>query len=218
MKKEIIVLNLCEDINPELKDYFQQREILLIDPKTDEKNHKWTHILTQNLQDFSFIRESYKTIENNIQLISLTPVNNKQDFICANGKIILNEFWIKSKIRTFILDKFFQEYLSRDVSLSEVRFGTLGKFNLHKFHILGDHFDQLVSASHEESVSAVNVRSFLDHTLMYLAALKNRQKMEFPLEIVYGTSEDAFGVQFYFPSQGLMIEDVSSSFDGIKSM
>lgn len=212
MKKDIIILNLCEELSPQIMDYFNRRDIQLIDPKIDEKNYKWTHVLTQNLQDFSFLRESYKTIENNIQIISLTPVTDKQNFICANGKVVLNEFWIKSKIKNFILDKFFQEYLSQDVSLSEVRFGTIGKFNLHKFHIIGDHFDQLVSASHEESVSAVNVRSFLDHTLMYLAALKNRQKMDFPLEVVYGTSEDAFGVQFYFPSQGLMIEDVSSAF------
>ena len=210
MKKEIIVLNLCDEILPEMMEYFKEREIKVVDPKVDETPYRWTHILTSNMQDFSFLREVYKTVENNIQIISQSPVHNKQNFIWANGKIILNEFWIKSKVRTFILDKFFQEYLSEDIEFSEVKFKALGKFTLHQFHIVGDYLDQLVATSSEQSVSGVNIRSFLDHTLMYLAGLRNRNKMEFPLEVVYGSSAEAFALQLYFPSQGLMIEDVSS--------
>ncbi|MFA7613590.1 MAG: hypothetical protein WCY48_05080, partial [Candidatus Caldatribacteriota bacterium] len=109
MRKEVKILNLCPEINSEIIEYFQSRKLDVIDPRIDETPHQWTHILTKDINDFGFIRETYQTIEEDIQIISLTPVKDKQNFVLANGKLCFEEAWLKSTLKEFLLDKFFQD-------------------------------------------------------------------------------------------------------------
>ncbi|HLW55951.1 MAG TPA: hypothetical protein VKY27_01120 [Bacteriovoracaceae bacterium] len=210
MRKEVKILNLCPEINSEIIEYFQSRKLDVIDPRIDETPHQWTHILTKDINDFGFIRETYQTIEEDIQIISLTPVKDKQNFVLANGKLCFEEAWLKSTLKEFLLDKFFQDYIDTSLLSENPVFKELGHFSLNQFFSFGDQLDQLTKVAFNSGVPGLAVRTYIDHLIMYLAALKSNDKMELPLEVTYGESEMAFGLQIYFSAQNLMMDDVAA--------
>lgn len=209
MRREIKILNLCAELKSELSRYFESRKIEVIDPHSNETSQCWTHILTKDINDFSFIRETYQTIEEDIQIISLTPIEDKQNFVLANGKLCLEEELIKSPLNSFLLDKFFQNYLDPELLVESAIFSELGQFSINQFFSFGNQLDLLSKAAFSSGVSGLAVRTYIDHVLMYLAALKSSAKLELPLEITYGESETAFGLQIYFSAQNLMMDDVA---------
>lgn len=209
MRKEAFILNLCGELEQEVLAYFESRNLEVIDPRAQEGSRDWTHILTQDINDFNFIRETYQTIENDIQIVSLTPINDKQNFVLANGKLCLDKEWLKSELRDFLLDKFFQSYIDTNILSDNYAFNELGHFSVNQFFSFGDQLDHLAKISFESGISGVAVRSYIDHLVMYMAALKNDSKMELPAEISFGDSELAFGVQIFFSAKNLMLDDVA---------
>lgn len=207
--KKVIILNLTDNISLELKNYFEARGVKLIDPREDETSYQWTHILTKDINDFRFIRETYQTIENDIQIISISTVTDRQNFVLANGKLCLDEQWFKTDLKDFLLDKFFQNYLASNLS-QDVLFNELGQFSIHQFFSFGDHLDRLTKAAFSVDIPGLAVKTYIDHLVMYLAALKNNAKMELPIEVAYGDSDQAFGIQLFFSAQNLMMDDVSA--------
>ncbi|MFA5583214.1 MAG: hypothetical protein WDA09_03290 [Bacteriovoracaceae bacterium] len=210
MKIEAFILNLCSEVPQELIDYFESRNLKLVDPRVDDKSYKWTHILTQDINDFGFIRETYQTIEEDIQVISITPVSDKQNFVLANGKLCIEDDWFESDLKEFLLDKFFQSFLDSGILTKDLAFNELGYFSVNQFFSFGDQLDHLSKAAFSSHVSGLTVKTYIDHLIMYIAALKNSSKMELPVEITYGESNQAFAVQMYFSAQNIMMDDVSA--------
>ncbi|HLT22997.1 MAG TPA: hypothetical protein VKZ84_06130 [Bacteriovoracaceae bacterium] len=217
MRPEAFILNLCSEVSQELVDYFESRNLKLIDPRVDDKSYKWTHILTQDINDFGFIRETYQTIEEDIQVISVTSISDKQNFVLANGKLCIEEEWFKSDLKDFLLDKFFQSFLEPEVITKNSVFKELGYFSINQFFSFGDQLDHMSKAAFGCDISGLAVKTYIDHLLMYIAALKNSSKMELPVEITYGESDHAFGVQVYFSAQDIMLDDVSACLSLINS-
>lgn len=207
---KIIILNLSGELSPELSEYFTQRNLLVIDPLKTEEKFEWTHILTKDLGDFSILRKTYKTIENNIQLISLSQVNDPQGFIIANGKLVIDEVWMKGLLGDFILDKFFQENAGLRLGDNYPKFEEKGAFNISNPFSIGDYLDRLVHQAFSEDFAALSIKTYFDHILMFLTGLKNKGKAGLPIQVTYGSFHDVFAVQLHCFSDGLLINDITS--------
>jgi hypothetical protein len=211
VKTKIAILNLTGGLSPELSAYFARKKILIVDPETDHSNHTWTHILTKDTNDFTNISSSYDTIEKDVKIISLTAVEDLQHFIVSNGKLIIDELWMKNSLGAFILDKFLQE--SGGIALEDnyPTFKEKGSFIITNPFNTGEYLDQMVQSAYLEGISGLSIKTFFDHLVMYLTGLKNKGKLGMPIEVMYGFFEDVFGVQLHFFTKDLILEDVSSS-------
>lgn len=208
--RTIAVLNLTGELTQELNAYFTKHEIKVIDPLESDEKASWTHILTKNIHDFSLLRSTYKTLEKDIKLVSLTKVDDIQNFIVSNGKLILDEMWMQGPLGEFILDKFFQEYAGINLGDNYPTFLEKGAFNITNPFNTGEYLDRLVHQAFTDEVAALSIKTFFDHLLMFLTGLKNKEKIGLPIEVTYGTFNDIFAVQLHFFTQNLMLEDVSS--------
>ncbi len=211
VKQPIIILNLAGELSPDLSHYFSERGIELILPEDSKPDHAITHLLTKNVQDFNGLKNQYQSLSKNIKIISLSPVQELEDFVGANGKLILQDIWLTNGFGRFILDKFFQDYGGISISDSFPVFKEKGAFNVANPFNTGEYLDRMVHSAFESGVSALSMKTFFDHMIMYLAGLKTKGKVGLPLEITYGNFEDIFGVQLHFFSQDLILEDLTMS-------
>lgn len=211
VKTQIAILNLTGGLSSELTDYFAQKQIVVIDPEVDASNYEWTHILTKDVHDFTHLRGTYDTIENDVRIISLSTVDDLQHFIASNGKLILDEVWMQNSLGSFILDKFFQEYGGISLGDNYPTFKEQGSFIIANPFNTGEYLDRLVYNAFMDGVSALSIKTFFDHLVMYLTGLKTKGKLGMPMEVTYGNFNDVFAVQFHFFTKDLILEDVTAS-------
>ena len=210
-KTKIAILNLAGALSTELASYFARKQIILVDPNVDPSKHAWTHILIKDIQDSSEIRNTYQTIENDIKIISLTAVNDLQQFMSSNGKLIFHEMWMKNSLGSFILDKFLQEYGGIALEDNYPTFKEKGSFIITNPFNTGEYLDRMVQSAYLDGISGLSIKTFFDHLVMYLTGLKTKGKLGMPIEVMYGYFEDVFGVQLHFFTKDLILEDVTSS-------
>jgi hypothetical protein len=211
---KLAILNLTGELQEEFSAYFAGRGIQVIDPINNKEKFAWTHILTKDIHDFSFLARSYQTIENDVKIISLTKVDDPQNFFIANGRLVMDELWMKGPLGELIFDKFFQEYAGISMGGNYPKFQEKGSFNIINPFSTGDSLDRLVLSAFSENFAALSVKTYFDHLLMYLAGLRNKGKAGVPIEITYGTFDDIFGLQFHFFAEGLMLDDITGSLQG----
>lgn len=210
LAKHIAILNLTGELPQELADYCAKRGLRVIDPLVDTTKLKWSHILTKELHDFKLLKDTYGTFDNDIKVISLSQVNEIQNFVMGNGKLVYDEAWLKSSLGEFIWDKFFQEYGGITIGDNYPTFKEKGSFNVTNPFNTGEYLDQMVHHAFEGGVAALSMKTFFDHLLMYLSGLKNKGKVGMPIEVTYGVLDDIFGVQIHFFTKDLLLEDVTA--------
>lgn len=211
MENTPIILNLAGDLSEDLSKYFTSKGIKVIDSLVDNALTAWTHILVKDLDNFDAVGDTYGTLENNIKIISLSQPLDLKNFMMNNGKLILEESWLTGVFGTFLLDKFFQEYGGVTLSDNYPKFRELGSFNITNPFNTGEYLDHLVYNAFENGMSALSVKTYFDHLLMYLTSLKNKGRVGFPIEVTYGTFNDVYGLQMHFYAENMQIEDVTNS-------
>lgn len=209
--KKIAILNLCSELSSELEDYFIRKQILLANHESLSPAQGWTHILTKGVENFSEIEETYATKEKGIKIISLSPVEDLEDFASSSGKLIFDELWMQNNLGAFILDKFFQEYGGVAIKDSYPTFKEKGSFHITNPFNTGEYLDRLVYSAFSDGFSALSIKTYFDHLIMFLTGLKKQGKLGLPIEVSYGNFEDVFGIQLNFLSQNFNLEDVTAS-------
>ncbi|MFL5784670.1 MAG: hypothetical protein ACJ76H_08685 [Bacteriovoracaceae bacterium] len=206
-----IILNLAGDLSPEFTAYFAAKEIRVVNPLTEKAVLDWTHILVRDLDNFDIVGDTYGTLEKDIKVISLSQPQDLKNFMMNNGKFVIDETWLKGPFGQFLLDKFFQEYGGVNLSDNYPKFRELGAFNITNPFNTGEYLDHLVYNAFENGTSALSIKTYFDHLLMYLTSLKNKGRVGFPIEVSYGSFDDIYGLQMHFFSQDMQIEDVTNS-------
>jgi hypothetical protein len=210
-KKRLAILNLTGEFIPELTDYFASRGVLVVDPLVSSREEDWTHIITKDVHDFDLINETNKLIANNRHIISLTKINDLQNFTVNNGNLILDDSWFKGPMGSFIMDKYFHGYGGITLGDNYPAFKEQGAFNIANPFNTGEYLDRMVNKAFEGGVEALTLKTYFDHLLMYLAGLKKKGKAGYPFEVTYGAFEDIFAIQIHFFCHNLSIMDVSTS-------
>ena len=205
-KKLTSILNLCNELPEELSQYFSKKEISIIWDEGGTSH--FSHILIDSNQEISSVATKYKTVSKNIQMISIDPVEDLKEFIVANGKLILTENWLKSSVCHFILDKFFQEFQNAS---EQVVFSESGNFKIINPFSTGDNLDRLVHQAFQDQVDGLAVKIFFDHFTMYLAGLRTKGKIGYPIEVSYGGLEGIFATQFTMHAQNFNMQDLAIS-------
>lgn len=206
-----IILNLAGALTEELSSYFTSKGIKIVDPLVDSSLQEWSHIIVRDLESFDAIGDTYGTLDNNIKVICLSQPRDLKNFMMNNGKLVLDESWLKGPFGTFLLDKFFQEYGGVSLADNYPKFKELGAFNITNPFNTGEYLDHLVYNAFENGMSALSIKTYFDHLLMYLTSLKNKGRVGFPIEVTYGTFNDVYGLQMHFFSENMQIEDVTNS-------
>jgi hypothetical protein len=208
--RPLTILNLTGQLSAEMISYFKRKNITIIDPFFTEEVHEWTHILTKDINDFGLINKTYKTLEKDVRIISLSYLDDLQKFLFSNGKLIFDEVWMKTPLGPFILDKFFQGYGGVVIGDSYPSFKELGSFNIANPFNTGEYLDRMVHHAFNNGMSGLMVKTFFDHLLMFLTGLKTKGKLGLPIEVSYGIFDNVFGIQLNFFTDKLMMEDVTS--------
>jgi hypothetical protein len=210
MVKSPIILNLAGALTEKLSSYLAERGARIVD-SSESGALNWTHIFVRDLEIFDAIGDSYGTLDNDIKLISLSQPRDLKNFIMNNGKLVLDESWLDGPFGSFLLDKFFQEFGGVNLSDNYPKFRELGSFNITNPFNTGEYLDHLVYNAFENGMSALSIKTYFDHLLMYLTSLKNKGRVGFPIEVSYGTYGDVYGLQMHFYSEDMQIEDVTNS-------
>jgi hypothetical protein len=216
-KKPLAILNLTGEFIPELREYFGSRSILVIDPLTSSIEEDWTHIITKDVHDFDLLNKTYELTKNNRHIISLSKIDDLQNFTINNGNMVLDDCWFKGPMGPFIMDKYFQGYGGITLGENYPAFKEQGSFNIANPFNTGEYLDRLIQNAFESGIEALTVKTYFDHLIMYLAGLKKKDKAGFPFEVTYGAFEDIFAVQIHFFCQKLTLLDVTSSLAGTPS-
>ena len=206
-----IILNLAGALSEELSSYFAKNQFRVVDPMSESVLLQWTHILVRDLESFDAVGDTYGTLENDIKLVSLSQPRDLKNFMINNGKFVLDETWLTTNFGIFLLDKFFQEYGGVSLADNYPKFREYGTFNITNPFNTGEYLDHLVYNAFENGMSALSVKTYFDHLLMYLTSLKNKGRVGFPIEVSYGAYGDIYGVQMHFFSENMQIEDVTNS-------
>lgn len=209
--KKLTILNLTGELIPELQEYFSSRNILVVDPLEKSEAHDWTHLITKDIHDFTLLNKTYELTKKNRNVISLSQVNDLQNFTLNNGNLIFNDIWFKGGMGNFIMDKYFQAFGGTNLGDNYPAFNEIGSFNVANPFNTGEYLDRMVQKAFESGASALTVKSFFDHLIMYVTGLKNKGKAGLPFEVTYGVFEDIFAVQLHFFSNQLKVMDVSTS-------
>jgi hypothetical protein len=210
-KKTPAILNLTGEFLPELKDYFTSRGILVVDPLVSSEQHEWSHIITKDIHHFDLINKTYKLTESDCHIISLSKIDDIQNFTVNNGNLILDDCWFKSPMGAFIMDKYFQGYGGISLGDNYPAFKEEGSFNIANPFNTGEYLDRMVQKAFESGVEALTLKTYFDHLVMFLAGLKKKGKAGLPFEVTYGSFEEIFAIQIHFFSQKLEIMDVATS-------
>lgn len=217
MRRPLAILNLTGALLPELKEYFISRNILVIDPLISNATADWTHIITKDIHEFNLINDTYDLTEKDRHIISLSQMDDLQNFTINNGNLILDDVWFKGNLGSFIMDKYFQGYGGITLGDNYPSFQELGSFNVTNPFNTGEYLDRLVQKAFETGIEALNLKTYFDHLIMYVAGLKKQGKAGFPFEFTYGSYEDVFALQMHFFSDHLEILDVTTSLSTIIS-
>lgn len=210
MERSLAILNLSGELSPELSNYFSARNILVVDPLNSSETTDWTHIITKDIHNFDMINKTYDLFKNDCHIISLSKVNDLQNFTVNNGNLVLDEAWLKGDMGNFILDKYFQGYGGVTLGDNYPSFDEQGSFNIANPFNTGEYLDQMVQRAFENGVEALSIKTYFDHLVMYIAGLKNKGKAGLPIEVTYGSYENIFAIQIHFFSNQLEILDVTT--------
>lgn len=211
MENSPIILNLAGALSEELRSYLAEKGIRVVDPLTENAILNWTHIFVRDLESFDAVGDTYGTLDNDIKLISLSQPRDLKNFMINNGKLVLDESWLTGPFGNFLLDKFFQQFGGVNLSDNYPKFKELGSFNITNPFNTGEYLDHIVYNAFENGMSALSIKTYFDHLLMYLTSLKNKGRVGFPIEVSYGTFDDVYGLQMHFYSENMQIEDVTNS-------
>lgn len=217
LKRPLAILNLTGALLTELQEYFVTRNILVIDPLVSSANADWTHIITKDIHDFNLINDTYDLTKKDRHIISLSKIDDIQNFAINNGNLILDDIWFKSNLGPFIMDKYFQGYGGITLGDNYPSFQELGSFNVTNPFNTGEYLDRLIQKAFESGIEALNLKTYFDHLIMYVAGLKKQNKVGLPFEFTYGSYEDVFAVQMHFFAQHLEMLDVTTSLSTVIS-
>ncbi len=209
-KRTLSILNLTTELSSELESYFTRNGIKLHEPTESSSSNEYTHILCRGNVDISLVAKNYETIKKDIKIISLSEVENNQDFFLANGKLVFDEKWLETPVGEFILDKFFLEFGGIEIKDSYPKFEELGKFNIINPFNTGEYSDVMVYEAYQKEFNGLQVKTYFDHLLMYLMTLKNKNKAGVPFEVSYGHYEGVFALQVHFVITDIILSDISS--------
>ncbi len=208
-KKQLAILNLAGELGPEITRYLSARGISVLSPDSG-KGVSWTHVLTKDLQDFSLLNKTHGLVTNGRHAISLTRVEDLQNFTKNNGNLILDNMWLETPMGPFVLDKYFQSFGGITLGDNYPAFIEAGSFNVANPFNTGEYVDRMVSRAFEQGAEALVVKSYFDHLIMYVAGLKNMGKAGLPFEVTYGTFQDIFALQIHFFAKSLNLADLTA--------
>ena len=211
LKSALVILNLSGELSSELADYFQLRQFEIIGPDDNIVGREWTHVITRDMQNFDVLNETYDITLKNRFIISLSSVEDVQNFAINNGNFIIDESWLDSSMGTFILDKYFHSYGGVSLENNYPAFKELGTFNVTNPFNTGEYLDRMVHSAFENDIDALMLKTFFDHLIMYLASLKKKGSVGLPFECTYGAFESNYAVQINFYAQNIDLFDLTSN-------
>lgn len=160
--------------------------------------------------------------EKNLQLplLSLSPVEDRHDFVAAGGRAIIDENVVESPLGEMLLSRLVRP-TSNSLHLEECYGEKLSQYKSIKITSVlgvGYYADILAYDAHQAGFDPVAVRSFVTHITTYYGYLVQADLARYPLEVEYGYSEDDFFLQFNVSVKNFVCEYLLESFTYSVSM
>jgi hypothetical protein len=211
-KKEIIVLNLTAQSIEALSAFITSLGGLVLSREDYNTELELTHIIVSGDMDFMATSKTFDTVSKNIALLSISPVPHYDSFVLSNGRLIIDQQWLKDKLAQSSLEKFFlgQASVYLDENFSELKDAVSFKVTNHLR--MGADLDRLCSYVHQFDGAVVNVRTFMDHALYYLVYLKQAGISGLPFEVDYARSDKELVVQIHVSVRNFVAEYMLDSF------
>jgi len=211
-KKEILVLNLTSQSIEHLAAFITSHGGRVIGRDEYNTELELTHIIVSGDMDFMATSKTFDTVSKNIALLSISPVQSYDSFVLSNGRLVLDQQWLKDKMARTSLEKFFlgQASVYLDENFSELKDAVSFKVTNHLR--MGADMDRLCSYVHQFDGAVVNVRTFMDHALYYLVYLKQAGISGLPFEVDYARSDKELVIQIHVSVRNFVAEYMLDSF------
>ena len=206
-----IILNLAGIITDNLKKAFDSFNCDLVTEVAMDAGVDF--ILVRDVgQGYEEIANRYQTIKQNIPMISLKEVLNKDEFIKLNGR-----GWINEKI--LLTDQFletFERFFNKTSSLhlediySNLQYKT-EVIKLTGHMNIGHYMDVISSEAMIKGHNGVNLRKYFLHAITYLGYLRSADIGRYPIDIDYMIRNDRVDLQMYCSVENFYLEYVQSA-------
>ncbi len=217
-KKEILILNLVDDLSDSMLNYFKESSINLVVRSEVQDIAELGYIIVSNEEEAGAISKEYNTLKNDIKVICYSDVKEMKNYLLVNGRLVIGPNFSEEELGKFILNKFFNQ--NYNIHLDE-SFGSslesIKDFKVTNHLAIGHVTDQLAVDAFEQGFNLVSIRSFVDHIIYYFTYLKQVGKASVPFEFEYGHSEDYFAINVHAPVKEFVAEYLIDSFGDVNS-
>ena len=210
--KKPIVLHHSGNVPAALTEFFAAHGGTVLPLEGFDPLTTLTHVLVSGDQDFAGIADLYGTVENDVRLVALGPVQDLSTFLANNGRLVIDPRWIEGKLGGVQLEKFFlgAASIALDENFPTVKAG--GAFKVVNHLRTGADTDRLSAFVHSHGDDVVGVRTFFDHALYYLTYLQQAGVAMAPFEVDYGHTGAETVLQIHLPVNGFVAEHMLESF------
>ncbi len=214
MKLNINIL-LCCDLPVKVEEALMEFDVNFIKESdfdnTDEKK-KISFAIIDDVGSLEYLNTKYDFVENHIRVISLSPVENFNDFMSYNGRAVLDESWFDSKLGLIFAHKILSEsgsvHLNKNFNSLVAQVGT-AKIGSHMK--MGYYSDMIALDAFEHNFNVVGMRGFFDSITYYLTYLKQAGISTYPLHLEYANAENLFFVQISASVRDFIGEYINAS-------
>lgn len=211
--KDILILNLVENLSDSLNQYFDEAQITLLNRSEVEDYEKLDFIIVSSAQEARDVCRDFDTDNKGIRIICIGNIKDVKSYLLSNGRLFIDQNFTDSELGRFVLNKFFfKNYnIHLDESFSSI-FGETKEFKVTNHLSSGLSIDQISLDAFDKGFNIVSLRSFIDHSIYYLTYLKQAGLAGIPYEFEYSSTEEIFVVNMYASVKNFVAEYMIDAF------
>jgi len=194
-QEKILILNLLNDVTPELEVALAVDSLEVVTSIEALQGRSPIYVLI----DTEFDLPETKELEDS-RIICFSSVEEVNHFLRNQGDVIFNPTFAQSDVGKVLLERFFSR--GTVVQMETAYHGILKNSQSTKFSsplTVGYYSDIITKFAHAEKADIAGLRTFLSSVSSFFTYLTKDKVSWFPLDVDYGTTEDALVVQITSP-------------------
>ncbi len=194
-QEKVLILNLLKELTSELDVALNVDSLDVVTSLEALSGRAPVYVLVDSENDLPKVKELESS-----RVICFSSVGEVKNFLRNRGDVIFNPSFAKSDVGRLLLERFFSG--STVVQMETAYDGILKNSQSTKFSsplTVGHYSDIITKFAHSEKADITGLRTFLSSVSSFFAYLTKNKVSWFPLDVDYGTTEDALVVQITSP-------------------
>lgn len=212
-------LFLTKDQNDDLKSFLKSLSIGVVLKEDKELDGNIAYLFVENADGTFFeLQKKYSVKENDVRIVSLTPVADMNSFMRSGGQLVMDPKWLSCELGTRVLRRFF-------IQKSNLPLNSLLQDLAYNFKTIrlaghmksGYYSDLLVEQAILKGFNPIKIRNFYNSAVYFLNYLKESQIGGGIYDIEFGFTEENFVFQIQASVKNFVQEYIENSFSKERS-